>query len=76
MDLNEIYRLASEITEKQVDTLLNHWQQTEENESVNLFNSLVKLGDSKQLAMATCILERYEKSKLADLHRLELEHEL
>ena len=70
MNSQEIYKLASELTEQEVTNLLGAWGQKEEKESVDLFHRLVQLGDSRQLAMATCIAERYEDSKCIDLYRL------
>lgn len=52
----EIYQLASEITEKEFTNLYNRLTDKEE----TLFNSLVKLGDRKEVALWTVVSERYE----------------
>jgi hypothetical protein len=59
MKTTEIYNLASEFTEKEVNNIVVGWERDNEFEKIELFNSLVKLGDSIQLACATTILEYY-----------------
>lgn len=55
MTTQEIYQLASETTEKQFNNLFNEFTEKE----VLKFNSLIKLGDNKFLALWTIISERY-----------------
>tara|TARA_R110000744_G_scaffold148351_2_gene261422 strand:- start:25350 stop:25562 length:213 start_codon:yes stop_codon:yes gene_type:complete len=55
MNTTEIYKLASELTEKEVNNVIAKW----EGESLKSYNSLIKLGDSMQLACATVIAEIY-----------------
>jgi hypothetical protein len=55
MTTQEIYKLANEITENQYNNLVNLFSKKEE-ESLNI---LIRLGDSKELALWTIIAERY-----------------
>ena len=59
MTTTEIYTLANKLTEQEVNNILGYWGQVNETKSIETFNSLVKLGDSKGLAMATVIAEKY-----------------
>lgn len=59
MNTTEIYTLANELTEQEVNNILGSWEQRNETKSIESFNSLVRLGDSKELAMATVIAEKY-----------------
>jgi hypothetical protein len=52
---NEIYTLASELTEKQIENILFSWEGKKE---IEVFNCLVRLGDSKGLAIATILVEK------------------
>lgn len=55
MTTQEIYTLANETTEAQLNNLLNGFNDKELKE----FNTLLKLGDSKELALWTIIAGRY-----------------
>lgn len=55
MTTSEIYTLANETTENEYNNLVNLFSIKEE-ESLNI---LIKLGDSKELALWTIISERY-----------------
>jgi hypothetical protein len=59
MKTEEIYKLASEITEKEFNNVLFNFNKKE----LELFNSLVKLGDTKEVALFTVISEKYENKK-------------
>lgn len=63
MNTTEIYTLANELTEQEVNNILGSWEQKEETKSIESFNSLVRLGDSKELAMATIIAEKYNSKE-------------
>lgn len=64
MTTQEIYTLANEITENQFNNLFNGLNQEEE----VLFNSLVKLGDKKEIALWTVISDRYNKVEVSELY--------
>ncbi len=66
MTTQEIYTLANETTEKQLNNLLNGFNKEEE----NAFKALVKLGDSKELALWTVISERYNKSEVSEVYNI------
>ena len=59
MTTQEIYTLANELTEQEVNNIVGGWENSNETETIKTFNSLVSLGDSKQLACATSIAEKY-----------------
>lgn len=61
MTTTEIRTLANELTEKEINNVLAGWRKDSESESIELFDSLVRLGDSKGLALATAIAEKYNK---------------
>jgi len=52
----EIYKLASELTEKEYSNLFNLFSKEEETKS----SILIQLGDTKGIAMWTIISSRYE----------------
>ena len=58
MTSQEIYNLANELTDQEVNNVLQGWENDNETESIRLFNSLVKLGDSRKLALATAIADK------------------
>lgn len=59
METKEIYSLSEALTEKEVNNILSGWERDNEFKQIELFNSLIKLGDSPQLACATVIFEKY-----------------
>ena len=59
MTTQEIYNLANELTEKEVNNVLACWKNTNEAKKIETFNYLVNLGDSKELALATTIAKKY-----------------
>jgi hypothetical protein len=59
MTNEEIYKLASEITEKEFNNVLFNFNEKE----LELFNILVKLGDTKEVAFFSVISEKYENKK-------------
>jgi hypothetical protein len=56
MTTQEIYTLANEIKENEFNNLFNGFNLQEE----KTFNSLVELGDRKEVALWTVIAKRYE----------------
>lgn len=61
MTTQEINTLSNELTEKQINNVLFSWEQDGDVEQIRLYNSLVILGDSKPLALATTIADKYNK---------------
>ena len=59
MKTEEIYKLASEITEQEFNNVLFNFNEKE----LELFNCLVQLGDTKEVALFTVISEKYENKK-------------
>lgn len=66
MNGKEIYQLASEITEQEFNNLFNLFTEKEE----DLFNSFVRLGDSKEVALWTVISERYAVENGNELYNI------
>jgi hypothetical protein len=73
MTNSEIYKLASELTAQEINNVLGAWNVSGETKKTNLFESLVKLGDSRGLAMATVIAETYNKKEESPLYRIAYE---
>ena len=66
MTTKEIYTLANETTEAQLNNLINGFDTKEE----SLFNSLVKMGDSKELALWTVIAEKYNAVEVSEMYNI------
>lgn len=66
MTTQEIYTLANEITEYQFNNVLNGFN-TEETKS---FETLVRLGDRKEVALFTVISEKYSKGEASELYNI------
>lgn len=62
----EIYKLASKVTEKEIENVVNRFD-TKEEES---FNQLVKLGDSRAIALFTVIAEKYNKVEVSEMYNI------
>ena len=73
MTTQEIYKLANEMTEQQVLNVVAGWENTNETKSIKTYNSLVKLGDSMQLACATVIAEKINDKGTSEMHRIAYE---
>ena len=59
MITNEIHELANKLTDKSIFLVVSFWKEKRK-ESIDLYNSLVRLGDSKKLACATVIVKQYK----------------
>ena len=66
MTTQEIYTLANETTTSQLNNLVNGFNQEEENS----FNTLVRLGDKKELALWTVIAERYNNLEVSEMYNI------
>ena len=66
MKTQEIYTLANETTEAQLNNLLNLFNKEEE----KYFNQLVKLGDKKEVALWTVISERYNNVEISEIYNI------
>ena len=64
MSIEEIYKFAEEITEKEFNNVFNRFSEKE----VALFESLVKLGDKKEVALFTVISQKYLNETLNTLY--------
>ena len=68
MKTQEIYTLANKLTSQEVNNIIAGWENVNETESLRTFNSLVLLGDSRELACATVIAEKYNHSDNEDFY--------
>lgn len=73
MKIQEIYNLANEMTEQQVLNVVAGWGNTNETESIENYNSLVRSGDSMQLACATVIAEKANNKGISKIYRVAYE---
>ena len=70
MTTQEIYNLAKEMTEQQVLNVIAGWGNTNETKSLETYNSLVRLGDSMQLACATVIAKKYNDKGTSETYQI------
>ena len=68
MNTQEIYKVASELTEKAIVNILGAWNNENDTNSINEFNTLVRLGDSKALAIATVIANKFNKKEESKMY--------
>lgn len=61
----EIYELASKVTEKEIENVVNRFEPKEE----LLFNQLVQLGDSRAIALFTVIAEKYNNPEVSEMYQ-------
>jgi len=73
MTTQEIYNLAKEMTEQQVLNVFAGWENTNDTKSIDTYNSLVRLGDSMQLACATVIAEKVNDKGTSEIYRIAYE---
>ncbi len=66
MTTQEIYTIANKTTENEYNNLVNLFS-TKEEEYLNI---LIKLGDSKKLALWTVISERYNKVEESKMYNI------
>jgi hypothetical protein len=74
MNTEEIYKLAEEMKEQQVENVLADWITRNEKESIRCYESLVRLGDSKQLACATVMLHKPFDKETLEAYRFAYEN--
>jgi len=73
MTNKEIFKLAKEMTKQEVLNVIGGWERDNETESIKDYNSLVRLGDSMQLACATIIAERVKEKQSSEMYRIAYE---
>lgn len=69
MTTQEIYKFANEITEKELNNILNGFS----SEETKLYESLVKLGDKKEVALFTVIAKKYNEKEVSEIYNLAYE---
>ena len=56
------HELAKKLSEKEIANIVGGWEQRKETKKLERFNCLVRLGDSKAMAMATVLNETCQDS--------------
>ena len=70
MDTQAIYKLTDELTEQQVDNIMSGWNNRNDKRKKERFDILVRLGDSRELACATVMLDTFDHEGKSDTYRL------
>lgn len=70
MTTQEIYTLASELTEQQVYNVVAGWERDNEIKTIETFHVLIKLGDSKEMACATAIAEKFNELEVSEMYNI------
>jgi hypothetical protein len=68
MNGKEIHDLSKKITKEEVDNLINSWKISNDKDSLDLLNVLVKLGDSLELACARVIAEKIDEKEKSEIY--------
>lgn len=55
------HALAAKLTDKNIENLMNYWEENDK-QWFDMANSLVRLGDSIKLAVATTLNKKYKES--------------
>ena len=61
MSDSNLYQEALSFTEKQINNVVNCWE-IEGDEALKTYESLLRLGDSKKIAFASALDEKYKES--------------
>jgi len=70
MTTQEIYKLASELSNSDVTNVLATWEMKDEVAQLSLFHSLVRMGDSREVALMTTISEKYKEDKGTEMYEI------
>ena len=71
MTTQDIYKKASELTTQEVINIVKGWEN--ETKSLDTFNSLVRLVDSRELACATVIAKNHNDKGVSEIYRIAYE---
>lgn len=66
MTTKEIYNQANETTEAQFNNLFNGLNK----EELTTFNTLISLGDRKEVALWTLISKRYNEKSISEIYNI------
>ena len=66
MTIQEIHNLASEMTEQEVLNVVAGWENRKETKCISIYKSLVRLGDSMQIACASVIADKINRPWMFD----------
>jgi hypothetical protein len=70
MDTKTIFKLSAELTTKEIANVLTAWANEGDAESIKEFNTLVKLGDSRELALATVMCDKANKKENSEMYQI------
>lgn len=74
MNTEAIYKLAEEITKEEILNTIEEWKLRNEKEKLRNYNSLVRLGDSEELAYATVMLSKPIDKETEEFYRFAYEN--
>ncbi len=82
MNTTKIYNLANQMSDEQLELILNDWNselnyldtKKEAKEKIRLYNWLVETGDSKKLACATVFLKKPISKEVLESYRFAYEN--
>ena len=60
---DEIKMIASGLTDKNVQNLIGSWTINEQSHKIKMYESLLRLGDSSVIALATVMLHDFDHDK-------------
>jgi hypothetical protein len=69
MTTQETFNLANEMTEQQVLNIVSKWQKNSDYKSIETYTTLIRLGDSIQLACATAIAEKANRKEDSEMYK-------
>ena len=70
MNTQEIYNLANQMTEEEASNVVFGWERDNDIKSLELYNNLIQLGDSKQLACASVIAEKANDKGISEMYQI------
>ena len=70
MNTQEIYNLANQMTEEEASNVVLGWERDNDIKSLEFYNNLVQLGDSKQLACATVIAKKANDKGSSEMYQI------
>lgn len=70
MTTTEIYKLASELTEQESNNIILGWERDNDTKELTTVKTLIKLGDSIQIAVASTIAQKINYLGESEINRI------
>ena len=70
MTTQEIYKLANELTEAESNNIIGGWEIDNELDQIKMVKTLMQLGDSLQMAVATAMAEKYNSVGVSEIYNI------